>query len=74
MASMIAVNHGTGLDTLRALTCSPFSSGRCHLVAGMGVILHRRMVGMDAVGPGCMIDELWRSPFSRPRVLGMRLW
>jgi hypothetical protein len=31
------------------------------------------MIGMDAVAHGCMIDGLWRSRCSRPRVLGVRL-
>jgi hypothetical protein len=73
VASMITVNGSARLGALRAQTCSLSSRGRRHLVAGMGVITHRRMIGMDAVAHGCMIDGMWRRRCSRPRVLGVRL-
>jgi hypothetical protein len=76
MGNMVAVNRGTGLGTLRALTRGLSSRGRRHLVphmSSMGLMPHRRMIGMDAAVHSRMNDGLWRCRYCGPRVLGGRL-
>ncbi len=70
---MVAVGHGAGLGALQVVACGLISRWRRHLMAGMRVMPHHRMIGMDAVAHGCMIDRLRRSQCSRPCVLGVRL-